>query len=207
MTISIAQQAAYDVNVLINKLNEQAKQKGLTFTVDKFGVQFRDSNNHVVLAYQFIELILRSFIAWSTGKEMPVDIEDRWGLLRGSYSVRELVQDLNENFLPEFLKKNPESIRAAAGWKLSDDESNRMSHSTSIFVIYKNGTTYERVFQDAPLMLLHKIGCLEMVAVPRESLDEETPVTLSIDFSQQAKDHFFGIQTDAMNHLRKSYGV
>jgi len=207
MTISIAQQAAYDVNVLINKLNEQARQKGLTFTVDKFGVQFRDSNNHVVLAYQFIELILRSFIAWSTGKEMPVDIEDRWGLLRGSYSVRELVQDLNENFLPEFLKKNPESIRAAAGWKLSDDESNRMSHSTSIFVIYKNGTTYERVFQDAPLMLLHKIGCLEMVAVPRETVDEEMPVLLSIDFSQQAKDHFFGIQTDAMNYLRKSYGV
>ena len=203
MTISIAQQVAYDVNILIHKLNVQAKEMGMKFSVDNFGVKFEDSTK--TFSYTFMELILRGFIAWSTGKEMPVDIEDKWGLLRGSYSMRELVQELNEDFLPKFLKDNPESIRAAAGWKLADEESNRMSHSTSIFVIYKNGASYERVFQDAPLMLLHKIGCLELEAIPRNSLCADYPVTMSIDFTQQAKDHFFQMQTDAMTHLRSSY--
>lgn len=205
MTISIARQVAYDVNVLINKLNEQAAKLGMTFSVDKFGVKFKNSTQ--TISYQFMELISRGFIAWSTGKEMPVDIENKWGLLRNSYSVREVVRDLNENFLPKFLKDNPESMRVAVGWKLADEESNQMSHGTSIFVIYKNGASYERVFQDAPLMLLHKIGCLELEAIPRNTLCEDLPVTMSFDFTQQAKDHYFGMQTDAMNYLRESFGV
>lgn len=205
MTISIARQVSYDVTVLIAKLSDQAAERGMTFSADKFGVTFAKAGSEV--KYQFIELIQRGLIAWATGITMPVDIDDKYGLLRNSYSVRELVQELNENFLPKFLKDNPESVRAAAGWKLADEESNRMSHSTSIFVIYKNGASYERVFQDAPLMLLHKIGCLELEAIPRNTLCSDLPVTLSIDFTQQAKDHFFQIQTDAMQYLREAYGV
>lgn len=205
MTISIAQQVSYDITVLIAKLSDQAVERGMTFSADKFGVTFAKSNS--AIKYQFIELIQRGFIAWSTGIDMPVDIDDKWGLLRNSYSMRDLIRELNRNFLPELLKDNPEEIRVAAGWKMTDDDARRMNNSTSLLVIYENGAAYERIFQDAPLMLLHKIGCLEMEGIKRNSLCSDMPETLSFDFTQRAKDHYFQIQTDAMNHLRQSYGV
>ena len=52
MTISIAQQVAYDVNILIHKLNVQAKEMGMKFSVDNFGVKFEDSTK--TFSYTFM---------------------------------------------------------------------------------------------------------------------------------------------------------